>query len=199
MLVSRLQACFPQIIGPEQSAFITGRNISDAILLTQELMHNYHLESWPARCAIKVDLRKAFDTVRWDFILVALKAIKLPTIMVNWIQECITTSHFSININGDLHGYFPATCGLRQGDPLSPYLFILAMEGFSGIMKEASSSGNFRHHWKCKSPAITHLCFADDLMLFSHGDNHSVGLIKDSLDEFMRISGLSVNRNKSCL
>lgn len=199
ILVSRLQVGLLQIISPEQTAFIAGRSISDAIHLTQDLMHNYHLDGGPARCAIKVDLRKAFDTLNWDFILAAMRAIKLPANMVEWIAECITSPHFSLSINGNLQGFFPASRGLRQGDPLSPYLFILAMEGLTSVLRQASHSSRFKHHWRCEKTAITHLCFADDLMIFSHGDVTSVGIIKDALDTFMQASGLSINFGKSSL
>ena len=151
---------------PEQTAFLAGRSISDAVHLSQELLHNYHLNLGPQRCAIKIDLRKAFDTVRWDFIIAAMRASKIPENMLGWIKECITSSTFTIGMNGNLFGYFKATGGLRQGDPLSPYLFILAMEGLSGIMKAAKIARPFKYHWKCSKAGITHLCFADDLMVF---------------------------------
>ena len=82
VIVIRLKAALADVIGPSQSAFLSGRNISDAILLTQELMHNAHLNTGPPQCALKVDLRKAFDTVRWDFILAGLAAIGIPQQMV---------------------------------------------------------------------------------------------------------------------
>ncbi|KAG6780113.1 hypothetical protein POTOM_012965 [Populus tomentosa] len=78
IMVARLKTILPEVIGPSQSAFVPGRQISDNILLTQELMHNYHLNRGPARCALKVDLRKAFDTISWPYILMGLKAIGIP-------------------------------------------------------------------------------------------------------------------------
>ena len=199
VIVARLKTALSEVIGPSQSVFIPGRQISDAILLTQDLMHNYHLSKGPARCALKVDLRKAFDTISWDFILAGLQAVAIPQKMIAWIRNCITTARYSISLNGELHGFFKATRGLRQGDPLSPYLFVLAMEGLGGILRQATQALNFKYHWRCKQNSITHLCFADDLMLFCHVDKDSVGILKSSLDKFSSLSGLKTNHTKSSI
>ncbi|KAJ6925336.1 hypothetical protein NC651_009874 [Populus alba x Populus x berolinensis] len=182
-----------------QSAFLPGRNISDAILLTQELLYNYHHNKGPARCALKVDLKKAFDTVRLDYIIAGLHAIGLPPAMIRWISTCITTVHYTININGEMHGFFHGTRGIRQGDPLSPYLFVLAMEGLGGIIRQKIQHSAYKYHWRCKATKLTHLCFADDLMLFSHADLNSILIMKESLQQFSNISGLSINLAKSSL
>jgi mannosylglycoprotein endo-beta-mannosidase len=197
--VIRLKSALTDVIGPSQSAFLPGRSISDAILLTQELIHNYHHKTGPARCALKIDLKKAFDTVSLEFILAGLQAIALPPNLLNWIKTCITTVHYTININGELHGFFQSTRGIRQGDPLSPYLFVLAMEGLSGIIHQNISNGKFQHHWRCKATNITHLCFADDLMMFCHADVDSISMLKASLDRFSSLSGLYINLAKSSL
>jgi len=199
LLVIRLKAALLDVIDPAQSAFLPGRNISDAILLTQELMHNYHLNTGPARCALKIDLRKAFDTVSLDFIIAGLHAIGLPQCMISLITTCITTVHYTITINGELHGFFKGTRGIRQGDPLSPYLFVLVMEGLGGIIRQTIQHSEFIHHWRCKPTNITHLCFADDLMLFCHADIDSIMLLKSSLDRFSTLSGLTINLTKSSL
>jgi len=199
LLVIRLKAALIDVIGPSQSAFLPGRNISDAILLTQELLHNYHHNKGPARCALKVDLTKAFDTVRLDYIIAGLHAIGLPPAMVRWITTCITTVHYTININGELHGFFQGTRGIRQGDPLSPYLFVLAMEGLGGVIRQSIQDSDYKYHWRCKATQLTHICFADDLMLFSHADLNSIMVMKDSLHRFSTISGLNINLAKSSL
>ncbi|KAJ6989648.1 hypothetical protein NC653_018206 [Populus alba x Populus x berolinensis] len=162
-------------------------------------MHNYHHNNGPGRCALKIDLKKAFDTVSLEFILAGLHAIGIPHEMVNWIKICITTVHYTININGALHGFFKSTRGIRQGDPLSPYLFVLAMEGLNGIIQQSVNSSNFKYHWRCQQNKITHLCFADDLMMFCHADLASIIVLKSSLDIFSKLSGLTINHAKSSL
>nr|TKS17240.1 hypothetical protein D5086_0000020710 [Populus alba] len=199
LIVVRLKTALTDVVGPSQTAFIPGRNISDAILLTQELMHNYHQNKGPPRCALKIDLKKAFDTVRWEYIIAGLHAISLPQELIGWITTCISTVHYTININGEMHGFFKATRGIRQGDPLSPYLFVLAMEGLSGILSNSIQESSFHYHWRCQPNKLTHLCFADDLMLFCRADIDSIQVLKRSLDNFSQLSGLHINLDKSSL
>lgn len=129
--------------------------------------------------------------------LEALKAIKIPNALIGWIESCITTPQFSISLNGQPYGYFRATSCLRQRDPFSPYLFMIAMEGLIGILHKAIPVSPFKYHWKCKKNCFTHLSFADDLMLFCHGDIDLIRVIKNSLEMFNNQSGLSVNLAKS--
>ena len=178
VIVNRFKAVLPDVIGVSQSAFVPGRRISDNILLSQELLRNYHLGGSSPRCALKIDIRKAFDTVSWDFILLGLRTVGIPARMVQWIETCLTSPYFSVGLNGELHAFFSSSRGVRQGDPLSPYLFVLAMEGLNGILREASQTPGFRFHWRCEQTGITHLCFADDLMVFCHADAFSVGVLK---------------------
>jgi hypothetical protein len=135
----------------------------------------YHKNKGKARCAIKVDLKKAYDSVEWNFILMCLLAVGCPARFVNWVRECITTPRFSIALNGSLVGYFKGGKGLRQGDPLSPYLFVLAMEVFTKLMSaKVRESQLFQFHPHCGRQQITHLNFADNLLIFVAADIQSI-------------------------
>ena len=170
IIATRIKRCLPDIISPAQAAFVHGRSIADNILLTQELMKNYHLDSGPPRCALKIDLKKAYDSISWGCILDILDAMGTPATLLRCIKACITTPMFSICVNGELEGFFSSKRGVRQGDPLSPFLFLIAMEAFSLSLSKAVLHPRFDFHPKCKEIKISHLCFADDLFLFAKGN-----------------------------
>ncbi|GJR74729.1 putative reverse transcriptase domain, reverse transcriptase zinc-binding domain protein [Tanacetum coccineum] len=106
-------------------------------------------------------------------------------------MECVSSTSFSLNINGTLHGYFKGKHGLRQGDPLSPYLFTLIMEVFTLMLQRRASESNlFMYHRYCDKLNLINLCFADDLFVFVHGDANSARVTMACLDEFKDVSGL---------
>uniref|UniRef100_A0A2N9HE77 Reverse transcriptase domain-containing protein n=1 Tax=Fagus sylvatica TaxID=28930 RepID=A0A2N9HE77_FAGSY len=198
ILANRFRSCLNDLVSPNQTAFIKGRSISENILLAQELVKGYHKDKGKARCAIKVDLKKAYDSVEWSFTLMCLLAVGYPPQYIHWVSECITNLRFSIALNGSLVGNFKGGKGLRQGDLLSLYLFVLAMEVFSKLLSaKVRESQQFKFHSKCEGQQITHLSFADDLLILVAADIQSITLIRDALDEFKELSGLSINQSKS--
>jgi hypothetical protein len=117
-----------------------------------------------------VDLMKAYNSVSWGFILHYLHYFRAPARFVFWVKECITSLSYSISLTGSLVGYFQGKKGLRQGDPMSPYLFVIAMK-ILPLLLENAINGNkgFLFHPKCLPLKLNHLCFADDLLIFSAG------------------------------
>ena len=101
-------------------------------------MINYHHDKGPPRCALKVDIKKAFDTISCSCILGILSSMGTPTLLLKCIKACITTPTFSVSVNGELAGFIACKRGLRQWDPLSPLLFIIAMEAFSRSLSLAA-------------------------------------------------------------
>ena len=198
LLVQRLSMVLDKIISPCQGAFIPGRSIGDNIMLAQELFTGYNQARLPPHCALKVDIRKAYDTVEWDFLLAVLQLFDFPLTFTRWIEECVTTTSFSIGLNGNPHGFFIGARGLRQGDPLSPYLFVLVMEILHmGFLQLIEQDGQFKYHWKCEPAKVFQLGFADDLLLFSRADLASINVLKMGLDRFAEWSGLRLNVQKS--
>ncbi|GJT28061.1 RNA-directed DNA polymerase, eukaryota, reverse transcriptase zinc-binding domain protein [Tanacetum coccineum] len=160
ILTNRIKSGLEKVVSINQSAFIPGRSIQDNILLTQELLKGYNRKNGPQRCALKIDLQKAYDTVSWSFLGECLKFFGFHGKMIDWIMTCVTTTAFSLCINGQSYGYFKGARGLRQGDPISPYLFTLVMEVLNLVMiKNIKEDGQFRYHAGCKELKVTHLCF----------------------------------------
>ena len=199
IIASRIKMCLPDIINPSQSAFVHGRSIADNVLITQDLMHNYHRNNGRPRCALKIDIKKAYDTIGWSCVIDILSRLGTPANILKCIKACITTPSFSVVINGELAGSFSSKRGLRQGDPLSPLLFIIAMEAVSMSLYVAAQAPNFEFHPKCEGIKLTHVSFADDIFLFAGGTTSSVRVIMDELNKFENFSGLQVNKQKSAI
>ncbi|XP_020259105.1 uncharacterized protein LOC109835548 [Asparagus officinalis] len=138
--------------------------------------------------------------VDWIMTCITIKdmllGLQFPNKMVDWIMTCITSPSYSISLNGSLHGYFKGKRGLRQGDPLSPYLFILGMEYLSRSLDLLKNDRQFNFHPMCRKLKISHLVFADDLLLFSKGDLNSVLKLNQCLKEFSSVTGLEPNSDK---
>lgn len=124
-----------------------------------------------------------------------LKVMDFMQQMIDWIMSCISTPYYSVSLNGK--GYFKGEKGLRQGDPISPYIFILIMEAFSNILDDHTQQGGYTFHAKCQQLSITHVIFADDLFLLCGANTASLNVIKNALDEFGSLSGLRPNMQKS--
>ncbi|KAL2251927.1 UNVERIFIED_CONTAM: Retrovirus-related Pol polyprotein from type-1 retrotransposable element R2 [Sesamum indicum] len=160
---STVLALIPKVHTPMSAAFIPGRSIGDNIMLAQELFMGYNQARLPPRCALKVDIRKASDTVEWDFLVATLQLFGFPPTFTR---------------------FFTGARGLRQGDPLSPFLFVLVMEDMQ-----------FKYHWKSEPARVFQLGFADDLLLFCRADLDSVRVLKVGLDRFAEWSGLRKERS----
>lgn len=133
---------------------------------------------------LMVDIRKAIDIVNWSFFIYLLHHLGFPPTMKCWIKECITIVTFSISLNEKIHGFINSKRGPRQGDPLSPYLFVLAMEYLTWSIKAATSNPRFNFHPKCEKIRLTHLFFFMKLFFFSRGDLESVSILFHTLIQF---------------
>lgn len=169
------------------------------VLLASELVKEYHKDTVFQRCAMKIDISKAFDSVQWSFMLNCLQALGFPDKFIHWIRLCITSPSFSVQVNGDLAGYFQSARGLRQGCSLSPYLFVICMDILSRKLDIAVQERKFKYHPRCKSLLLTHLCFANDLLVFVEGSKESVEGALSVFDDFTSWSGLKISMEKSTI
>ncbi|KAJ9564993.1 hypothetical protein OSB04_000959 [Centaurea solstitialis] len=199
IISDRIKPYLDHLVSKSQSAFNPGRRIADNILLAHELVAGYHKNTGSPRCAFKIDIRKAYDTVDWAYVINLLHGFGFHPVLIAWIREMLHTSSFSLAINGESVGFFKGARGLRQGDPLSPYLFTLVMEGFNMALKQCiqQASTEFGFHAGCEDQGISHLCFADDLFVFTRGDVGSVDVLKRALEIFRQWSGMVPSLEKS--
>ena len=133
--MNRLKPILPSLISPAQASFIPGRQIIDNVVIVQEVLHSMASPQSSGRTMIlKIDLAKAYDRVNWGFLKAILFTAGFPRHLVDVIMQCQTNGRMELLWNGAKSGSFKPTRGVRQGDPLSPYLFVLCMEFLSHII-----------------------------------------------------------------
>jgi hypothetical protein len=201
LLANRLKVHMHKIISPFQSAFVPKRHIQDNTILAHELLHTFKSKRGKGGFMfLKMDMEKAFDRMEWPFILAILKQLGFSSIWIEWVRICITQASFSILLNGSPFGHFTPERGLRQGDPLSPFLFILGSEVLSRLLLREESIGSLKGLRIARNCApINHLLFADDLLLFGKATLTEAASLKSCLDKYCRWSGQLINASKSSI
>jgi hypothetical protein len=143
IIARRLNPILSGSISQEKFGFLEGHQIHEAIGVAQEGLHS--LKTSRSRGAIlKIDLSKAFDRVNWSYLRLLLTHLGFEVPFIKWVMACITWVSFAVLINGVASPFFQSECGLRQGFPLSPLLFLLVAEGLSRALGQAVSSGTFK-------------------------------------------------------
>ena len=202
VLANRLKLILPQIISDSQSAFVPGRLITDNVLIAFETLHHMHHNKVgrEGAMALKLDMSKAYDRVEWRYLEQVMKRMGFHHKWIGLMTECISSVSYSILINGEPHGNIHPSRGLRQGDPLSPYLFLLCAEGLHSLIKKAESNGDMQGVSLCRGgPKITHLFFADDSLLFTKATTTACEKIQSILRQYEEASGQQVNRDKTTI
>ena len=166
VLASRLCMVLGELISAPQNAFVLNRQILDSVFIVNECLDS-RLKSGQPGLLCKLDIEKAFDHVNWGFLTLLLERCGFPDKWRRWISFCLSTVRFSILINGTPHGFFGSSRGLRQGDPLSPLLFVLVMEAVSRMLDKAVHecrlSGFNVGASAGRSLMVFHPLFADDI------------------------------------
>ena len=199
IIVNRIRPLLSNLISPYQAAFVPGRKGVDNVIIAQELIHSLLKKKGKlGQFVLKIDLEKAYDRLEWSFIREVLLFFKFPTSLVSLILECVSSTSYTILFNGGQMEEFWPSRGIRQGDPLSPYLFILCMEYLSLKIFEACNDKSWKPIKASRNgPPFSHLFFADDLLLCAEASTTCCQSITRVLDNFCSLSGQKINLSKS--
>ncbi|CAN1318107.1 LINE-1 retrotransposable element ORF2 protein [Linum perenne] len=202
VLSTRLKPILPGLISELQAAFTGNRCIQDSIIILHEVIHklknrrkgrNYDF-------VLKVDMMKAYDRVSWDFLFIILEKMGFSSRWVGWIKAIVSSVKFAVMINGRPTEFFSPTRGLRQGDPISPFLFIMITNALSHLIHAEVIRGGIRGiRLNPSCPPLTHVLFADDTVIFGRATTEEVRNFKDIIARYSAISGQLVNEEKSAM
>jgi hypothetical protein len=199
LVATRLKPILPLIISQEQGGFVEGRKILDGIIVAHETIHSLKI-SKKAGMMMKLDMSKAYDRMNWDFLIKNLLAFGFEEGWVTWVMNLVTSAFFSILLNGSPTRTFNASRGLRQGDPLSPFLYIILAEGLGRSLSQAKSEGMIKGLPLIQGEeALSHLQFVDDNLLMGSPMVKEVKGFKSILDLFNSASSTVINQEKSQL
>ncbi|KAL0301989.1 UNVERIFIED_CONTAM: putative mitochondrial protein [Sesamum radiatum] len=198
-IANRFKPFLETIISPTQAAFVPGRLITNNILLAYELNHFMRNKNWGkmGHIALKLDISKAYDKVEWNFLKHVLLRLGFPPRLVD-LMLCVSSVCYSFLINGHEFASLTPQRGLRQGDPLSPYLFLLYTEALSSLVGRLEHEGILQGLSVCRNaPPISHILFVDDTLIFSQASEEAMRGVARMLEIYAQALGQAINLNKS--
>ena len=200
MLANRLKGVLDKLIFESQNAFVGGRKILDSVLIANECLDSRR-KCRELGVICKLDIEKAYDHVNWSCLLFLLERMGFGGRWRRWIEACISLVQFSVLVNRSPERFFSSSHGLRQGDPLSPLLFLLVTEVLSRMLWKVEAEGlirGFRTGWNVADGLhISHLLYTHDTILFCDADLGQLLYVRTVLTCFEAITGLQVNMAKS--
>lgn len=200
VLANRLKEVIDKLISETQSAFIPGRLISENIMISYEIMYFMKRKTKGKKgwMALKLDMSKAYDRVEWSYVKAVLQNMGFEEDIITLFMTCVMTARYKISHAGKEFGDIIPERGLRQGDPLSSYLFLVCMEGLSALIKNYESRGIIKGIKVARgAPTVSHMFFADDSYIYCCANKEEAGHVMNMLKTFEAASGQKINVDKS--
>ncbi|GMJ04189.1 hypothetical protein HRI_004088000 [Hibiscus trionum] len=201
-IVHRIAPLLGMCIDDTQGVFVAGRHITDNILIAYEVLHTLKMRKGGKRgsFALKLDMSKAYDRVEWRFVEDMMVKLGFDINWVSLVMRCVSTVSYQVILNDNISPSFRPTRGLRQGDPLSPYLFLFCAQGLSALLNEAKSNKQVAGvKVGRQGVTLTHLFFADDCILFGEASTMGAQITQNLMLAYERASGQKVNFEKSLI
>ncbi|KAM1106472.1 hypothetical protein ACFX2B_003303 [Malus domestica] len=192
----------PKVLNPELNAFVGGWQIQENIGIAHELFHFLKLRKTKSKfeLGIKFDMHKAYDRVEWDFLNAVMKKMGFHPIWRTLIMGCMCLVNFAVILNGQPGNKYDHSRGLRQGDPLSSYLFLMVSDVLSNMISTTTKSKQLQGVWMCAyGPPISHIFFVDDTLIFLKANKANCSNLGRLLETYCLASGQAMNLHKSCV
>ncbi|XP_019447318.1 PREDICTED: uncharacterized protein LOC109350542 [Lupinus angustifolius] len=190
ILAGRLKGVMSSLISPSQSAFVHDRYILDAVVVINEVIHSAN-NNGDGCILFKVDFEKAYDSVDWTFLDNMLSRFGFSNKWRNWVNACLSSTSMSVLINGSPTTQFSISRGIRQGDPMAPFMFLMVVEGFAGLVRRARSIGVFDGFKIGRGDVeVCDLQFVDDTIIVCKLSDNNLWCLKTILRCFELVSGL---------
>ena len=202
LLENRLKKILHEVINEAQRAFVPGRHITDNVKVAFETMHTIgkRKKGKEGLMAIKLDMSKAYDRVEWEYLEIIMRKMGFCERWISLVMMCVTMVSYEVLINGEPRGKITPFRGLCQGDPISPYLFLLCAKGLSALIRKKEAVGLLRGVGVSKlAPPILHIFFANDSMIFYRATMEECKQVAEVLDTYEKELGQKINRDKMSL
>lgn len=197
VLADRLSNIAPKIISHQQRGFIKDRHIKECNCIASEAVNLLDYKSFGGNLALKLDIRKAFDTLDWSFLLGVLKAFGFNSTFCSWIKAILESVKLSFLVNGQPVGFFSCKRGVRQGDPLSPLLFCIAEDVLVRGISHLVNIGSLQPFSGPKNTATpSHVLYVDDVLVFCKGTKQSLQALMHLFNECSQASGQHLSLSK---
>ena len=200
VIANCLKFILPNVISDAQSAFVPDHLITDNTTVAYELLHRLRnkRKGKKGQMAVKLDINKAYDRVEWIFLQQMMVKLGFDPTWVQLAMETVTTASYSVLINGEPKGFITRTRGIRKGDPLSPYLFLMCVEGLSTLVRKVGETRRLKGIKSSQNGLqVSPLLFDDDILLFCQAIMEESQKLLQLLARYKAASGQAINRQKT--